>query len=112
MSFPNNQSMAAGAVPVWFSGAPPAGGGPTPKGYQQIALGSGVETLTVPVGATLAIVNVEGADARYTDDGSTPSASVGMNIYNKTTTPLPNPAALKFFRQAAGAILNVSYYGP
>jgi hypothetical protein len=111
--FPNKQNMAAGAIPVWMAVAPPAGGGPTPKGYQQITTAlSGATALTVPTGATLAIVNVEGTSVRWRDDGTNPSSTVGMVLAAGTTTPFVGDlSALKFIRTAAGSEINVSYYG-
>jgi hypothetical protein len=81
------------------------------SGYQQITGLSSVKTLTVPTGATLAFILAESQAVRWTDDGSTPSASVGMPL--AVGVPFMycgDLAALKFFEQAASATVNVSYY--
>lgn len=91
--------------------------GPLPlcKGYEQLTAAlSAAVGLTVPAGATMAIVQAEGAAVRWRADGTDPTASVGMLIadgnemlYSTSESAL---AALRFIRATAGAILNVSYY--
>ena len=69
-----------------------------------------VTKLTVPsVGTYLAQICVEGAAARYTDDGTTPTSTVGMPVANgqcfSYSGPLPS-----FQIIGAGATMDVSYY--
>src|SRR3990172_12635031 len=85
-----------------------------PLGYQQIAtatLGAATKW-TVPDGAVLALIVVEGGQAvRWTDDDSDPSSTVGMPIADGGSLPYSGDlSAIKFIRVAAGAILNVSFY--
>lgn len=71
-----------------------------------------VVTLTVPSGATHALLTVEDADVRFTEDGSSPStgaAGSGMVLPAGFIGELALPAALKFIAITATAELNVSY---
>jgi len=81
------------------------------RGYEQITVLSSSTGINGAAGATLAVIVVEGQNVRYRDDGTDPSASVGM--------PVPAGASinydgtfddLRFIEVAAGAILNISYY--
>lgn len=83
----------------------------TPKGYQRIADLSAIVGLTVPEGATLALIQVEGAAVRYRDDGTVPTAIAGMPLaagaalqYNGSLSDL------RFIQQNVGAVLNILYY--
>lgn len=109
--FPNAQNNAAGAIPVWQVGSlnPTA----TPVGYQQIVTATlaTAQPLTVPTGATTATITVEGGDVRYRDDGTAPTASVGMPLVSGQSMIYSGPLAdIEFIRQAAGAALNILYY--
>lgn len=80
-------------------------------GYQQITSLSSATGLTVPPGANYALIIPETQAVRFRDDGTDPTASVGM--------PLSTGAAfqydgdlnkIKFIEQSASAKLNISYY--
>lgn len=86
-----------------------------PCGYQQITTVSSSVGLTVPTTCggppTLAVITAEAQAVRYRDDGTAPTATVGMPLavgaaltYEGTLT------AIKFFEQAGGAKLNVLFY--
>lgn len=86
----------------------------TPKGYQQIlaAATAAAVGLTIPSGATSAIIQAEAQDARWRDDGVNPTAAIGM-ILKVASELVVNDEALanlKFINLTAGTILNVSYY--
>jgi hypothetical protein len=89
------------------------GGGLVPKGYQQIAANGSARSLTVPAGATLAIIRSEAQGWRYRSDGVDPTTSVGMPLWAaEGLSPFnANLSALRFREMASGAILNVDYYG-
>jgi hypothetical protein len=88
----------------------PIGGG-SAKGYQQITMTTLKAVLTVPAGATVAYVVVEGQAMRWRDDGTAPTAAIGMPVpVAGTVTFAGNLAAIQFFPQASGSILDVSYY--
>jgi hypothetical protein len=93
-------------------GTLPSGTG-LPLGYQQIAAiqSNAVATLTVPAGALSAIVEVEAQAVRYRDDGTAPTATVGVPIAAGARIAFYGfLGALQFIAQVNGAILNVSYY--
>ena len=84
-----------------------------PLGYQQISGLSSAVGFTIPSGASVAVVVPQTQAVRWRDDGTDPSATVGMPIavaerYVFDHAKLPK---VKFFEQAASAVLNVSYYG-
>ncbi len=126
MSFPNAQSNPAGAIPVrlvtedgsaFYTATGGGGGGApynaTPKGYEQITDLSTAVSLTVPAGATFAIIEATGGDCRWRDDGVAPTGSVGMPFYSGLNQQFAGDiSALQFIQQndAAPAVLNVSYY--
>ena len=89
-------------------------------GYQQITSLSAAASLTIPattksgiVGSPrLALLQAESQPIRWRDDGTAPTASVGM-ILNVGDQPYPYDGDLtkiQFIEAAASAKLNVSYY--
>jgi hypothetical protein len=120
---PNNQTNPVAALPVRLSTGSSfyvaSGGGPvvggTPLGYQQISAATlaAAQSLTLPVGATSAVVQAEGGDVRWRDDGVSPTNSIGMILYQgMLPIVVGDPAAIMFIRSTnqTGATLNVSYY--
>ena len=88
-------------------------------GYQQISTLSSAAGLTVPALApdglnakpVFALIVAEGAPVRWRDDGTAPTASVGMPLavgvpfqYDGDLTKI------RFIEQSASAKLNISYY--
>jgi hypothetical protein len=81
-------------------------------GYEQITGLSAATALTPAAGATVAVVQAESQDVRWRDDGTAPTASVGMvlkagEVARFSNTPL---ASVKFIETTASAKLNVAYY--
>jgi len=87
-------------------------------GYQQITVDSS-KGLTVPTTApdglnakpVFALIVAEGAAVRWRDDGTAPTASVGMPL--AIGVPLQYDGDLnkiRFIQQAATGIINISYY--
>lgn len=89
--------------------------------YKQLSGLSSAKTLAnatgaggaIPTHATEALIQAESQDVRWTDDGTTPTASTGMLLtagdslyYDRG--PL---SGLKFIEASASALLNVTYYG-
>jgi hypothetical protein len=73
---------------------------------------SSVVTLTVPSGATHALLTVEDADVRFTEDGSSPTtgaAGSGLLLQAGFIGEMALPQALKFIAVSATAELNVTY---
>ncbi|HDR8930420.1 TPA: hypothetical protein QDA84_000413 [Burkholderia vietnamiensis] len=82
-----------------------------PVGYQQITNLTSAAALTPPVGARIASIQAEGGTLRYRDDGTAPTASVGMIISaNGGVDYNGNLSAIKLIAATSGAIANVSYY--
>lgn len=80
-------------------------------GYQQITSMASSTALTVPAGATLAVIVPEGQAVRWRDDGTAPTASVGMPIAVGFTLSYDGDLKnIRFIQQTSGGILNVSYY--
>jgi hypothetical protein len=80
-------------------------------GYQQITSLSAAAALTVPDGATLAIITPESQSVRWRDDGTNPTSTVGMPLTLLTTLSYDgNLKNIRFIQQAASATLNVCYY--
>lgn len=83
-----------------------------PLGYQQVTSIGSAAILAVPAGANFAIISAESAGVRWTDDGSVPTATVGMPMAD-TDAPLQYSGtltALQFIAQTGSPKLNVSYY--
>ena len=67
-------------------------------------------TPPTPVGTSyLAEICVEGSSARYTDDGTTPTSSVGIPVPAATCFAYSGPFT-SFRIIGAGATMDVSYY--
>lgn len=105
------QRRVNGPVEVFATVAGPM----KPLGYVQLkdADITAAANLTVPAGATIIEFITEAQAVRYTDDGTTtPTATVGMPVAVGTLFRYSGDlTAIKFIRQAAGAILNISFYG-
>ena len=80
-------------------------------GYQQITSLSSATGLTVPQGATLALIVLETQNVRWRDDGTNPTASVGMPIFVGASLSYDGDFnKIKFIEETASAKLNISYY--
>lgn len=80
-------------------------------GYQQITSLSAATGLTVPQGATLALIVPETQNVRWRDDGTNPTASVGMPIFVGASLSYDGDFnKIRFIETTASATLNVSYY--
>lgn len=80
-----------------------------PLGYQQIVSPAVATGLTVPAGATMALISVSAAAARWRDDGTPPTASVGMPVAaGQEFQYSGNLSAIQMI--GTGATLDISYY--
>lgn len=80
-------------------------------GYQQITSLSSARTLTVPLGATRAVIAPATQDVRWRDDGTHPSASVGMPLAAGSYLSYDgNLTLIHFIETTASAELNITYY--
>lgn len=83
----------------------------TSAGYQQLTSISSATSLTVPTGATIAEICVETAAVRYRDDGTDPSATVGMPVSAGTCFAYSGPLrAIRFIAVSGSPVVNVLYY--
>ena len=83
----------------------------SPLGYQAIAPTAST-ALTVPTGATHALIRSEVQAVRMTDDGTTPTLTVGLPLA-VADPPLwyaGDLTALLFFNDVAGGLIKVLYY--
>lgn len=80
-------------------------------GYQQITSLSASTALTVPSGATMALIVSEAQPVRWRDDGVAPTSTVGMPVaIGESLNYDGDLARIRFIQQAASATLNISYY--
>lgn len=80
-------------------------------GYQQITSLSASTGLTVPSGATLAVIVPEVQPVRWRDDGVAPTATVGMPLGVDTVLSYDGDLnRIRFIEQTASSAINVSYY--
>lgn len=83
-----------------------------PLGFQAITSLSTAQSLTAPAGATHALVHAETNAVRWRDDGTAPTASVGMYL-NTTDTPFfysGTLSAVQFIAVSGSPVVNVLYY--
>lgn len=82
-------------------------------GYVRITIDTVQSIGTIPANTEYFLVIPEGQNARWRDDGTNPTASVGQPLaigaelkYDSKSAP-----SLRFIGQAAGSILNITFYG-
>lgn len=84
-------------------------------GYQQFAAGTidTAQSLTVPTGTALVIMEPEAQAVRFRDDGTDPTTAVGMpmQVAESYTYSAGQPTRIRVIAAVAGAVLNVLYYG-
>lgn len=80
-----------------------------PLGYQQIVNPAAATNLTVPTAATMALISVSGSSVRWRDDGTAPTASIGMPMTaGQEFQYSGNLTAIQFI--GSGATLDISFY--
>jgi hypothetical protein len=86
---------------------------PVDLGYQQITDCNPAVGLTVPAGCTYALVAPETQAVRWRADGTNPTATVGypLAVGSELVVDIAGLGVIKFFEQAAGAVLNINYFG-
>lgn len=83
-------------------------------GYEQLS-GTGVLTPTIPAGTDLIVIGpADTNNLRWRDDGTNPTASIGM-LHRTTDAPLvyrsANLGRLRFIPVTGTGVANLSYYG-
>ena len=97
-------------------GSTPAVGGPyhpAPCGYQQITAATlaAATALTLPANATMAFIQVDTAGVRWRDDGTAPTASVGVQLASAGSFwYYGDLTKIEFIAVSGSPVLNVSYY--
>jgi len=82
-----------------------------PCGFQQLTALSAAVALTVPEGADTAMIQAENQQVRWRDDGTNPTATVGMFIpAGQSIWFTGNLSRVKFIEEAPSAKLDVAYY--
>ena len=82
-----------------------------PLGYQQITGLSSVKSLTPPPNTRVALIQAISQDVRWRDDGTDPSATVGMVLpATRDMLYTGDLANIRFIEVTASAQINVSYY--
>jgi hypothetical protein len=89
---------------------------PKPLKYEQIDVAGSAIGLNPPDPnfdtAYSALIQAEGQNIRWRDDGTDPTAAVGMILTPNTVLEYDGDLnKIKFIEAVAGGILNVSYYG-
>ena len=87
-----------------------------PLGYCQLtSLGSAVLISTcsggIPSGATMVVMSIEGTAIRYRDDGTAPTASIGMPVgVGQALQYSGTLSKLQIIQQSASATANFLFY--
>ena len=82
-----------------------------PLGFEQITDVSSATALTVPTGARLAIIQATTQNVRWRDDGTSPSATVGMQLLAGASYAYSgNLGQVEIIEETASAVVNISYY--
>lgn len=88
----------------------------TPLGYGQITNLSAAAVLSaalpIPTDAIMVLIEAEAAGVRWRDDGTAPTATVGMPLSagQEFQYTVVDFSKIQFIQSSAGAILNVSFY--
>lgn len=106
--------MAYSFVTLLAAGRVATGQGPVkPLGYAQVTLSTTAQPLaSIPAAAKMAVFSLETAAARYRDDGTPPTASIGMPVAAGTTfTYSGDLSAIQWIAQSGSPVLDIVYYG-
>lgn len=83
-----------------------------PAGYQSVTANSSVAVTVSGTGtADQCLIRVEGSAVRWRDDGTAPTASVGVPLaVGEVLSYNGEPGLLKIISQGSTATINISYY--
>lgn len=85
-----------------------------PLGYQQISAATlaSATSLTVPAGSRVADIQVDTATVRYRDDGTAPTTTVGVQLFNGLApfSYSGDLTKIQFIAVSGAPVLNVTYY--
>lgn len=78
---------------------------------QTLTLTGSAQTLTVPVGTVWATLCLEVANARWRDDGTAPTAAVGMPLTSGQCFQYAGPfGQFQIIAQSGSPVITVAYY--
>ena len=99
------QLFAVSGTPVYDSRL-------TANGFVRVTgLGSAVTLGSVPANSVIVMIQAETQNVRWRDDGTNPTAAIGMLLEAGDTLVYNGDlAAIKFIEVTASASLNVSFY--
>lgn len=87
----------------------------TRLGYQQFTVATATALPSIPTGTFEALLVCETQTVRWRDDGTNPTASVGMPLIANQAFPYmgnaTSLAAMRIIQTTATATCNVTYYG-
>lgn len=79
--------------------------------YQQMSVTTVVNLTTVPAQATYALISPETNGIRWRDDGTDPTAAIGMPVAaGSTLTYDGDPTKIRIVSQSGTSTVNVSYF--
>jgi hypothetical protein len=88
-----------------------------PLGVYQVSIGATAQSLaaligaSIPSGARVVYIEPEGGDIRFRDDGTAPTASVGLRIYNGVAWPyIGNLSAQQLIAVTGSVTVNLAFY--
>ncbi len=82
-----------------------------PNGFETISDLSSAVGITPPDGSLVALIQGETQNIRWRDDGTSPTAAIGMlHIANDILIYSGDMTAIEFIETTASASLNVTYY--
>jgi hypothetical protein len=109
--FASPPTVNIGAAPILAVNSKPGQFVSAGPGQYGLALSTTSTTrLTVPTGATIAEICVEGQAARYKDDGTAPTTSSGIPAAVGCFQYAAALSEIEFIGQVSGSTLDVSYY--
>ena len=84
------------------------------KGFQQVTSLSAAAKLTVPDGASFALIQCTTQNVRWRADGTAPTTTVGMQMLATSNSEMFRGhemlEALQFIEETGSAVLNVHYF--
>lgn len=90
----------------------PPGWQPVSIGYQQLTSLAAATALTIPAGGAIeAFIVCSGQPVMWRDDGTDPTATIGMPLATGTGFPyFANLPKIKIIQTTASATCNITYY--
>ena len=85
-----------------------------PTGYQKLTVSNTAVGLTIPINSNRALIVVETASIRWRDDGTSPTSTDGIQIFQNQSLELDGGKCLSQFKAIktgdTDATLHINYY--